>query len=721
MAVPAASAAVPTFPDNLVVFPDRDFITVEGYQDRVGQTATVEVSRPGVGVIGSARSVVSPGDVAFEINHPGGVCWGAGTGLNVTPDIRHGDTVAIKFGTSTVGDSKVQPMYVTEVPVLASDGVTLTVTGHIDDAMIESQTEQRIVEPAFKDTAVGRRDVRAVPGPLTPEDGYSSMLEFGKAGPETFTATYVFTDPEAAQIAANAGAGVRAMSWQFEDGDANRQGLTISEFGEIGGPGMGGCPNGPLTSGPAGPTSVVAARTNSAIKLTWTPAVGIPGTPPITGYRVHAVAQTVTGGERLEMGKRIDNPRATGTTISGLNPDETYDVYVVSVNAAGETFPAVHAIPVVDTTAPTVSATPAGGTFRTAQKLTLTANEAGAEIYYTLDESDVFLSGGTLSTVAILYTAPLDITADSVVNVAAVDVSGNISDQKSVEFIITNEALPSAPSFSAAPEAGTGSVTLSWAPADPGGDGLTITGYSVQAYLADGSQAGEPRSTAGDVTTLVFDGLAGDTEYAFTVSALNANGTGPESERTAPVMVLGDVVANAGTDQSITRAPTATTVTLDGSRSTSSNATYLWEQVLTGSTDPDRVTLTGATTLTPSFSLRVFAHPMTNNPLTFRLTVTSNGVVRTDQVKVTPVPDRIAVARAQWKSRDFRIEGTGSVDGATVTIRRGGPTGTVISRSTVTAGVFSARLRDGAAGTNPGTIWVESSLGGSVSAAVTAG
>ena len=74
-----AAAAVPAFPDNVVVFPDRDFITIEGYQDHVGETATLEVIRDGT-VIGSAKSVVAEGDVAFEINHPGGVCWGAGTG-----------------------------------------------------------------------------------------------------------------------------------------------------------------------------------------------------------------------------------------------------------------------------------------------------------------------------------------------------------------------------------------------------------------------------------------------------------------------------------------------------------------------------------------------------------------------------------------------------------------------------------------------------------------
>jgi hypothetical protein len=73
-----ASAAVPTFPDNLVVFPDRDFISVEGFQDHAGEAATIEIKR-GSTVMGSAKAVVSGGDVAFEVNHPGGVCWGNNT------------------------------------------------------------------------------------------------------------------------------------------------------------------------------------------------------------------------------------------------------------------------------------------------------------------------------------------------------------------------------------------------------------------------------------------------------------------------------------------------------------------------------------------------------------------------------------------------------------------------------------------------------------------
>jgi len=50
-------AAVPVFPDNIVVFPDRDFVSVEGYEQHAGETALIEVTR-GTTVIGSALAIV---------------------------------------------------------------------------------------------------------------------------------------------------------------------------------------------------------------------------------------------------------------------------------------------------------------------------------------------------------------------------------------------------------------------------------------------------------------------------------------------------------------------------------------------------------------------------------------------------------------------------------------------------------------------------------------
>ena len=109
-------------------------------------------------------------------------------------------------------------------------------------------------------------------------------------------------------------------------------------------------------------------------------------------------------------------------------------------------------------------------------------------------------------------------------------------------------------------------------------------------------------------------------------------------------------MANAGPDQVVTRGVTATTVTLTGAGSTP-GATYLWEQ--TGGSPADAVTLTGATTLNPTFVLRLFRFPMTNNPLTFRLTVTAAGGSHpaTDDVKVTPV------ARRQHRRHPGPVEG----------------------------------------------------------------
>ncbi|MCF3141448.1 fibronectin type III domain-containing protein [Paenarthrobacter sp. AR 02] len=713
IAIPSANAAVPTFPDNLVVFPDRDFVTIEGYQDRVGQTGLVEVTRKGAGVVGSAQGVVAAGDVAFEINHPGGYCWGAGTGLNVTPDIRPGDVVSIKFNGAEAGATTVQDAYVTEHSSLS--GTTLTVKGHAGANVNPAQMEQRIVEPALKDTSVGRRDVRAVPGPLTVENGYSSSLTFGPDG--TFTATYEFNDAATAGIAA-AASGERAMAWEVEDADANRQGLTIAEFGELGGPGMGGCPNGPLQSGPAGPTNVKVSKTGSDLKVNWTPAEAIPGTPAISGYRITAVGHTRTGNEQTETGVRVSDPKAASTVIKGLRSDEAYDVYVVSVSAAGETFPAVPFIPETDTTKPLVTASPNGGTFPTAQELTLTANELGSDIFYTLDGSDPIGSGGVAAEDANLYKGPVPVSASTKLTYAAIDPSGNVSDNGTVEFIITNNPVPDAPAFTGAPVAGKGSATVSWTAPNPGAEGLTISGYTVQAYTGNGA-FGSQKKVAGNVTSLVYDGLDGDTEYRFTVRASNANGDSPESAKSEPVTVQGEVVANAGPDQSIVRRTTASNVTLDGTGSTATGATYQWRQVLSNPTDPDAVNLAGSTTLQPTFSLPVYKYPMTNKPLTFELTVTAGGGTKTDVVTVTPIPDRVT-AQGQWKSRDFRVDGTSTVVGGTITVRSGGPGGAVLGTAPVTAaaapgtgGIFTLRLRDGnAPAANPGTIWIESTLGG---------
>src|SRR6478735_8746843 len=120
-----ATAAVPTFPNNVVVFPDRDFVSVEGYADHAGETATLEVTRPGVGVMGSAKAVVS--------------------GTDVTPDIKAGDVVSIRFPDGSHDETITSSATVTQDMTLS--GTTLTVTGSIGPDVVRSQMEQRIINP----------------------------------------------------------------------------------------------------------------------------------------------------------------------------------------------------------------------------------------------------------------------------------------------------------------------------------------------------------------------------------------------------------------------------------------------------------------------------------------------------------------------------------------------------------------------------------------------
>jgi len=654
----ASAVGVPTFPDNLVIFPDRDFLSVEGFDAHIGENALVQVIRGGQ-VVGAAEVTLGPGGVPFEVNHPGGYCWGndvvGGTGFlsgtaapgalpNVTPDIRPGDDIVVTFADGSTSEITTQDAFVADAPENgtadkpAVSGVDTVVSGDADFiAGFESRftirgrintanpdfVEQRIVNPDLTDTAVAKRDIRAVPDPagfvLDKNDSYQSKLDIDTVN-HTFVATYLFRDPALAQIAATGG-GERLLTWMVTDIAANRQGITIAEFGEPGGPGFGGCPNGPLQSGPPGPTNVQTSLVNAAgeVTVTWTPATTIPGTPAIDGYRVHAVTQA-GAVEEIEVGRRISNPSATGATITGLDPLMTYDVQVVSFSAVGETFPAVHAT--ADTTPPVLSVDPLPGEYRGTQLVTLTSNEPG-QIWYTVDGSPVLDSSGQPADPgAQLYTGAISIDADTTINAVAFDLYGNSSTGTFDYVIITTPVTPTLYG-----EAGTGSITLNWdSTVDP-----SITSYTVTLYSAPigGTVVGQQVILSGDApdNAATFSSLTEGTDYWATIVAENAYGPSPESDRLGPLTPYGAFVANAGPDQAVVR---GTAAQLDGTASIGATS-YSWAQI---APDPGitAIALTGADTATPSFTF-----PATlAGPVTFELTVTDpNGATATDSVTIT--------------------------------------------------------------------------------------
>lgn len=228
---------------DVTVFPERDFVSIEGFDPGAELQVVVRRGTTNQPVIGTARGIVAQGGV-FEVNHPGGVCW---TGQ--TPNILAGDFIDVfrvvngvysSGQTQRVIDVKVaKPAFIDvngEIRVLgsaANNGVPLPLRF----------IEQRIINPDFADTRIGRRDIRAdtsggrienVPG------GAGNLFRTGGSASADWRAVYTGLNQAEKQLAV-AGQS-RAMAWLSTNAIGDRFGLTISEFGEVGGPGMGSCP-----------------------------------------------------------------------------------------------------------------------------------------------------------------------------------------------------------------------------------------------------------------------------------------------------------------------------------------------------------------------------------------------------------------------------------------------------------------------------------------------
>jgi Domain of unknown function (DUF4082)/Fibronectin type III domain/Bacterial Ig domain len=109
--------------------------------------------------------------------------------------------------------------------------------------------------------------------------------------------------------------------------------------------------------------------------------------------------------------------------------------------------------------------------------------------------------------------------------VSAVNEGGSTDSSPSNPVTPTAPAAPGAPTGASA-KAGANSATVSWtAPASNGGS--AITNYKVTPYL-NGTTAQSP-TTVGNVTSTTVSGLTAGSSYTFTVIAVNAVGSSPES------------------------------------------------------------------------------------------------------------------------------------------------------------------------------------------------
>ena len=283
---------------------------------------------------------------------------------------------------------------------------------------------------------------------------------------------------------------------------------------------------------PGAPTGVTAMRGDGSVDVRWT-APASDGGSPITGYTITAFAGSTAGPTA-----NVTGGASTSGTVTGLTNGTAYTFTVSAVTAVGTGTPSAVAGPVTPASAP---AAPTA--------VTATAGDASAKVSWT-----AAASGGsaiTGYTVQAFDTTGAQVGADVPATLTSVNVGG-LTNGTAYTFKVTatnavGSSAASLPSAAVTPKraaavptapttvtgtAGNTSVTLKWlAPASDGGS--AITGYSIRASTATGFVGTTLTSSAALTGTVT--GLTNGTAYTFTVSAVNAVGTGTASAASAAI------------------------------------------------------------------------------------------------------------------------------------------------------------------------------------------
>ena len=200
---------------------------------------------------------------------------------------------------------------------------------------------------------------------------------------------------------------------------------------------------------------------------------------------------------------------------------------------------------------------------------------------------------------------------------------------------------------------------------------------------------------------------AADVTYVFTLTVTDDQSSTPATDTvnvTVTAPPLGDLVASAGDDKDV---DSGQTVTLDGSGTASDSVrtvSYLWTRSVTGGT------LTGETTLTPSFMAPALTAGAADVTYVFTLTVTDDqsSTPATDTVNVTvtapPLGDLVASAgddKDVDSGQTVTLDGSGTASDSVRTVSylwtRTGTEGTLAGGTTLTPVFTAPALTAGAA------------------------
>jgi hypothetical protein len=236
---------------------------------------------------------------------------------------------------------------------------------------------------------------------------------------------------------------------------------------------------------------------------------------------------------------------------------------------------------------------------------------------------------------------------------------------------------------------------------DGGGSTGPITGFH---WVQTAGPAVDLTGAGAKTATFTAPSVTQDTTLTF---ELTVDGPGNPAPNSVDITVLASAPSaadsNAGPDQTVVQ---ASAVKLDGTASTDATG-YAWKQ-----TAGPTVTLTGANTATPTFTM-----PKGADALTFQLTASnaSGADATPDEVVIKPKADTVTISRAQFtrSTREWRVEGTSDVFGPGVSITVLTSDGTKIGSADVdTLGAWKLRVANSTVASS-NTVTAKSSSGGS--------